>query len=131
MKQLLLTLVFSLLIGCDNAVDGPPVSVPYKGQPDIQPECANPAPLTGQRGKTLEGWPTDYAVELAQLPDGSVDPAVLEEIKRKYGSDLIPHAGHPHVTHWTATLSREAVASLRCEPTVVEISHPPLLEVVL
>jgi hypothetical protein len=64
--------------------------------------------------------------ELVRRPDGSVDPVVLEHIKKNYSSDLAPFVGSPHVTRWTATLSREAVARLRCEPTVVQVAHPPL-----
>ena len=124
--------IWALLSGCDKPSDIPAASPPsYEPQADIQPACDNPAPLMGMRDKTLQGWPTDYMFELVQLPDGSVDRAVLEQIKQKYGADLVPGAGNPHVTRWTATLSREAVARLRCEATVAEVSHLPSLKVVL
>ena len=124
--------VVALLSGCDNASNEPPASPSsFEPQADIPPACDNPAPLIGTRDKTLQGWPTDYTFELVQLPNGSVDPAVLEQIKQEYGTDLVPGAGNPHVIHWTATLSREAAARLRCEPTVVEVWHPPSMKIVL
>ena len=126
MKSSIAALSMLVMSGCDG--DSTVVTAPpYRGQPDIQPACSNPAPLSGQRGKAMEGWPTDYTFELVQRPDGSVDPAVLEYIKENYSSDLTPGGRNPHVTRWTATLSREAVARLRCEPAVVQVSHPPLM----
>lgn len=114
------------LVACDQ----PAVRKSARTEPVaevVQPECENPRTLEGMEDAAPGTIAADYVLTLRQGWGEEQDAAVVADLRERYRLDLIPVVGHPYIVRWSAALSPQQVARLRCEPAVSSIEHTRLL----
>jgi|GEM_PF-2317518 len=122
LRLTILTLALPLAVatcGGGSSPTAPAAPAPTDPSTVIEPSCADPAPLEG----TYDSRAPGYIVSLEQGTDAQ---ATADELAARYGFEV--QRVFQSLPGFSAELTPEVVAAIRCEPVVVLVEHDGVVE---